>query len=207
MTKCHVGSWLCSGNRRRTLVEKLMKFRYDWSFVGSTAPMLTPSVHFSHSVVSDWDPIDCSTPGFLVHHQLPELAQTHVHRVSDAIQPSHPLPSLHFLPSIFPSGVFSNRSVLCIRWPKYSKLQLQHQSFQWIFRTVYFRIDWFDLLAIQRTLNCLLQHSCSKASILQCSAFYMVQLSHPCPITGKTIALTIRTFVGKAMSLLFNMLS
>ena len=91
MTKCHVGSWMCSWNRRRTLVEKLMKFKYDWSFVGSTAPMLTPSVQFSNSVMSDWDPVDCSKPGFLVHHQLLKLAQTHVHWVSDAIQPFHPL--------------------------------------------------------------------------------------------------------------------
>ena len=86
-------------------------------------------------------------------------------------------------------------------------LQLQHQSFQWIFRTDFLRIDWFDLFAVQGTLKSLLQHHSSKASTLQCSAFFRVQLSYPYMTTGKTIALTRRTFVGKVMSLLFNMLS
>ena len=107
--------------------------------------------------------------------------------------------------SAFPSiRVFSNESALHIRWPKLLKLQLQHQSFQWIFRVDLLWIDWFDL---QGTLKSLLQHHNSKASILRYSAFFTVQLSHLYRITGKTIALTIKTFVGKVMSLLFNMLS
>ena len=114
-------------------------------------------------------------------------------------------------PSIFPSiRVFSSESVLCIRWPKVLEFQSQHQSCQWIFRTS-FRIDWLDLLAIQGTLESLLQPSSSKASILRCSAFFIVQLSHLYMTTGKTIALTIWTCVSKVMSLLFfllfNMLS
>ena len=109
---------------------------------------------------------------------------------------------LLLLPSIFLSiRVFSNESVLPIRWPKYW-FQLHHQSFQWIFRTDFLRIDWFDLLAIQGTLKSLLQHHSSKASILWHSALFMVQLSHPYMTTGKTIGLTRRTFVGKVMSLL-----
>ena len=149
------------------------------------------------------DPMDCSMPGFPVHHQLPELAQTHVHRVSDAIQPSHPL---FLLPSIFLSiRVFSNESVLHIRWPK-------NWSFTFSPSNEYsglisFRMDWLDLLAVQRTLKSLLQHHSSKASVIQFSAFFIVQHSHPYMTTGKTIALTRWTLVGKVMSLLFNMLS
>ena len=90
---------------------------------------------------------------------------------------------------------------------KVLELQLQHQSFQWIFRVYFLRTDWVDLLAVQRTLKSLLQHHNSKASVLRCSVFFMVQLSHPYLTTGKTIALTIQSFVGKVMSLLFNMLS
>ena len=111
--------------------------------------------------------------------------------------------SLLFLPSIFPSiRVFSRESAFCIRWPNY-----QHQSFQWIFRLIFFRMDWFDPLAVQETLKSLLQHHKSKASILWCSAFFMVQLSHLYMTTGKTIALTRWAFVGKVMSLLFDVLS
>ena len=93
------------------------------------------------------------------------------------------------------------------RLVKALELQLQHQSFQWIFRTDFLRKDWLDLLAVQGTLKSLLQHHSSKASILQRSAFFMVQLSHPYMSTGKTIALTVWIFVSKVMSLLFNMLS
>ena len=148
--------------------------------------------------------MDCSTPGFPVHHQLPELAQTHVHRVSDAIQPSYPLssPSLPALNLSQHQGLFhwvnSSHQVA-----KVLELQLQPQSFQWIFRVNFL----FDLLAVQGTLKSFLQHYSWKASILQHSAFFMVQLSHPYMTTGKTIALTRWTFVGKVMSLLFNMLS
>ena len=104
-------------------------------------------------------------------------------------------------PSIFPrSRVFSNESVLCIRWPKYWSFSFSISPSNQYSGLISFRIDWFDLLAVQRTLKSLLQYHCSKASILQCSAFFMVQLSHPCMTTGKTIALTRWTFMGKAMS-------
>ena len=101
------------------------------------------------------------------------------------------------LPSIFPSiRVFSNESVLCIRWPKYWSFSLSISPRNEYSGLISFRIDWFDLLAVQRTLKSLLQHHSSKASILQCSAFFMIQFSHPSMTTGKTIALTIWTFVG-----------
>ena len=154
---------------------------------------------FSRSVVSDsFDPMNRCTSGFPVHHQLPELAQTHVHRVGDAIQLFHPLSS----PSPPAFNLFqwvgSSHQVA-----KVLELQLQHQSFQWILRAdISFRIDWFDLFAVQGTLKSLLQHHSSKASILWFSAFFMVQLLHPYMTTGKTISLTRRTFVSKVMSLL-----
>ena len=154
------------------------------------------------------DPMDCSTPGFPVHHQLLELAQTHVHQVSDAIQPSHPCRLLLLPPWIFPrTRVFSNESVLRIRWPKYWNFSFSISSSNEYSGLISFRMDWLDLLAVQGTHKSLLQHHSSKASILQCSSFFMVQLSHPYMTTVKTIALTRQTFVDKVMSLLFNMLS
>ena len=117
----------------------------------------------------------------------------------------HPL---LLLPSIFPSiRVFSNELVLCIRWPKYWSFSFSISPSNEYSELNSFRMDWLDILAIQGTLKSLLQHHSSKASILRCSAFFMVQLSHPYMTTGKTIALTRQTFVGKVMSLLFNMLS
>ena len=111
-------------------------------------------------------------------------------------------------PSIFPSiRVFSNESALCIRWPKYWSFSFSISPSNEYSGLISFRIDWFDLLAVQQTLKCLLQHHNLKASILWCSAFFMVQLSHPYMTTGKIIAWTIQTFVSKVMSLLFNMLS
>ena len=151
------------------------------------------------------DPMGHSTPGLPVRHQLLEFTQTHVHWVGDAIQPSHPLSPPFLLPSFFPSlsqWVGSSHQVA-----KVSEFQLQHQSFQWISGLISFRMDWLDLLAVQGTLKSLLQHHSSKTSILQHSAFFVVQLSHPHMTTGKTIALTRWIFVGKVMSLLFNMLS
>ena len=148
-----------------------------------------------------------SIQGFPVHHQLQEPTQTHLHRVGDAIQPSHPLLSPFPPFSIFPSiRVFSNGSALPVRWPK-----------GWIFSfsispsnehsgLISFRIDWFDFLAIQVILKSLLQNHSSKVSILQSSAFFMVQLSHPYMTTRKTIVLAIWTFVNKVMSLLFSIL-
>ena len=114
---------------------------------------------------------------------------------------------LLLLPSIFPSiGVFTNESVLCIRWPKYWSFSFSISPSNEYSGLISFRMDWLDLLAVQETLKSL-QHHCSKTSLLQHSAFFILQLSHPYMTTGKTIALTRRTFVGKAMSLLFNMLS
>ena len=115
---------------------------------------------------------------------------------------------LLLLSSIFPSiTVFSNESVLCIRWPKYWSFSFSISPSNEYLRLISFRIDWFDLLAVQGILKSLLQHHSLKASILQCSAFFMVQLSHPYMTTGKTIALIRWNFVVKVMSLLFNMLS
>ena len=126
------------------------------------------------------------------------------------------MPSSHLIlcrplllpPSIFPSiRVFSNESALHIRWPKYWSFSFNISPSSEYSGLVSFRMDWLDLLAVQGTLKSLLQHHSSKASILRCSAFFIVQLSHPYMTTGKTIALTRRTFVGKVMSLLLNMLS
>ena len=115
---------------------------------------------------------------------------------------------LLLLPPISPSiRVFSNESALCMRWPKYWSFSFSISPSNEHPGLISFRMDWLDLLTVQRTLNSLLQHHSSKASILQCSAFFTVQLSHPYMTTGKTIALTRQTFVGKVMSLLFNMLS
>ena len=137
--------------------------------------------------------MDCSMPGFPVYHQLPKLAQTHVHRAGDAIQPSHPL---LLLPSIFPSiRVFSNESVLHIRWPKYWSFSFSISPSNKYSGLISFRKDWLDLLAVQGTLKSLLQHHSSTASILQHSAFFIVQLSHPYMTSGKIITLTRWTFV------------
>ena len=138
----------------------------------------------------------------------PGAYSTHVHQVGDAIQPSHPQlspspPAFNF-PSI---RVFSNESVLCIRWPKYWSFSFNISPSNEYSGLISFRMDWLDLLAVEGTLKSLIQHHSSKASILRCSAFFIVQLSHPYTTTGKTIALTRQTFVGKVMSLLFNMLS
>ena len=151
------------------------------------------------------DCMNCSILGFSVYHKLPELTQTYVHQVGDAIQTSHLLLLPLFLPSIFPSiRVFYNGSILHIRWPKNWNFSPSNEYSG----LISFRMDWLDLLAVQGTLKSLLQQNSSKASILQCSAFFRVQLSDLYMMnTGKTIALTIWTFVGKVMTLIFNMLS
>ena len=147
------------------------------------------------------------TPGFPVHHQLSECTQTHVHRVGDAIQPPYPLSSPSLPPSVFPSiRVFSNESVLHIRWPKYWSFSFSISPSNEYSGLISFRINWFDLFSVQGTLKSLLQHHSSKASILWHSAFFIVQLPHPYMTTGKTIALTRWTYVGKVTCLLFNML-
>ena len=130
------------------------------------------SVQFTHSVMFNFcNPIDCSRPGFPVYHQLPELAQTQIHPVGDAIQPSHPLSPLLLPPSIFPSiSVLSNESALPIRQPKYWSFSISPSNEY--SGLISFRIDWFDFKS-------LLQHHSLKASVLQCSAFFIIQLSHP----------------------------
>ena len=150
------------------------------------------------------NPMDCSTPGLPDYHQLSEFTQTHVHWVGDAIQPSHPLSS----PS--PPALNLSQHQGLFQWvssshqvAKVLEFQLQHQSFQWTSGLISFRMGWLDLLAVQGTLKSL-QHHSSKASILRCSALFIVHLSHPYMTTGKTIALSRRTFVGKVTSLLFN---
>ena len=166
-------------------------------------------VQFSsvQSLLHVWlfDPMDCSILGFPVHHQLPEPTQTHVLWVSDAIQPSHPLLSLS--PPAFPIiRVFSNESDFHITWSKYWSFSFSISHSNEYSGLISFRFDLFDLLVVPGTLKSLLQHHSSKASILQCSVFFMVQLSHPYMTTLKTVVLTRRTFAGKVMSLLFNML-
>ena len=152
------------------------------------------------------DPMDCSPPGFPVLHYLLEFAQTHANRVSDATHPPHPL-SCPSPPAFNLSHhqVFSNELALRIRWPKYWSFSFSPSNKYSML--ISFRIDFFDLLAVPGTLKSLLQDHSLKASIARCSAFFMVQLSHPYMTTRKTMALTGWTFVGEMMSLLFNMLS
>ena len=147
-------------------------------------------------------------PGLPVHHQLWSLLKL----ISiESVMPSNHLILCHpflLLPSIFPSiRVFSNESALHIRWPKYWSFSFSISPSNEYSGLISFRMDWLDLLAAQGTLKSLLQYHSSKASVLQHSAFFIVQLSHPYITTGKAKALTRRTFVGEVMSLLFNMLS
>ena len=146
---------------------QLNKAAVQFSFVAQSCPTLC-------------DPVDCSTPGFPVHHQLPELDQTYVHRVGDAIQLPHPLSSLSpaiILPSF---RVFSNESVLHIRWPECWSFILSISPSNEYSGLISFMMDWLDLLAVQGTLKCFLQHHSSKASILQHSAFYSPTLTSTC---------------------------
>ena len=173
---------------------------------------MSSSVQFSSVTTSC--PIFCSPTtaahqaSLSVHHQLSELAQTHVH---ESVMPSNHLIlccPLLLLPSIFPSiRVFSSESVLHIRWPKYCSFSFSISPSDEYSGLISFRINWFDLLSVQGTLKSLLQHHSSNALILRCSPFFIVQLSHPYRTTRKTIALTRWTFVSKVMSLLFNILS
>ena len=152
--------------------------------------------------------MDCSTAGLPVHHQLPELAQTPVHRVSDVIHHLISCRPLLLLLSVFPSiRVFSKESALRIRWPKYWSFSFNISHSNEHTGLISFRMDWLGLLTVQGTLKSLLQHHSSKVSILWCSDFFIVQLSHSYMTTGKTRALTGWNFVGKVKSLLFNMLS
>ena len=169
---------------------------------------ITSSVQFSSVTqlgLTLCDPMDSSTPDLPVHHQLLELVQL---MSIESVMPSNHLilcRPLILLPSVFPSiSVFSNESALHIRYPKYWSVSLSINPSNEYPGLISFRMVWLDLLAVQGTLKSLLQHHSSKASILWCSAFFTVQLSHPYITTGKTIALTRWTFVGKVMSLLFN---
>ena len=154
------------------------------------------------------EPMNCSTPSLPVHCQLLQFTQTYVHWVGNAIQPSHPLSSP--FPLAFnlsqQQGLFKWVSS-SLWWPKYWSFSFNISPSNEHSGLISFRMDWLDLLAVQRTLKSLLQHHSSKPSILQCSAFFTVQLSHSYMTTGKTIALTRQTFLGKVMSLLFNILS
>ena len=152
---------------------------------------------FAQSCLTLCNPMDCSTPGFLVHHQLVSI---------ESVMPSSHLVLCHpllLLPSIFSSTeVFSNESVFHSRWREYWSFSFSISPSNEYSGRISFRMDWLDLLAVRGTLKSLLQHHSSKASILWCSVFFVVQLSHPYLTTGKTIALNSWTFVGKVMSLL-----
>ena len=152
------------------------------------------------------DSMYCSIPGLPVCHQLPELTQTHVHRLGDAIQPSHPLPSPSSLIFNLPQHQSHFQCVTSHQVAKVLEFQLQHQSFKEYSGLISSRMDLLDLLVVQETLKSFLQHHSSKASILWRSAFFIAQLSHKHNY-WKTIALTGWTFVGKVLSLLCNMLS
>ena len=162
---------------------------------------VTCFIPFQFSLVTQlcltlYNPMDYSTPSFPVHHQLLELTQTHVYQVGDTIQPSHPLSSPS--PPAFPSiRVFSNESVLHIRWPKYQSFSFSISPSNEYAVLISFRMDWLDLPTVQGTLKSLLQHHSSKSSILGHSAFFIVQLSHSYMTTGKTIALTDGPLLAK----------
>ena len=166
------------------------------------------SVQFSHSIrlfATLWTAARQTSLSFTNAWSLLKLMSI------ESVMPSNHLIiccPLLLLPSIFPSiRIFSNESVLCIRWPNYWGFSFSISPFKENSGLISFRMDWLGLLAVQGTLKSFLQHHSSKASILWCLAFFILQLSHPYMTTGKTIALIRRTFVGKVMSLLFNMLS
>jgi len=176
-------------------MKRYMSYSLQFSSVAQSCPTLC-------------NPMNRSTPGLPVRHELPEFTQTHVH--DESVMPSSHLILCHpllLLPPIPPTiRVFSNESTLRMRWPKYWSFSFNIIPSSEHPGLISFRKDWLDLLAVQGTLKSLLQHHSSKATILQRSAFFTVQLSHPYMSTGKTIALTRWTFVGKVMSLLLNML-
>ena len=184
---------------------------HPWNRRNGKNKVFGQSIRFSSVIrlcLTLCNPMDCTTPGLPVYHQVLEFTQTRVHWVSDAIQPSHPLSS----PSPLAFNLSQHQCLLKwvsshIRWPKYWSFSFNISPSNEHSGLIPFRMDWLDLLAVQGTLRSLLQHHSSKVSILQCSAFFIVQLSHPYMTTGKTIALTRWAFVGKVMSLLFNMLS
>ena len=161
----------------------LIRTQTFWTSAFSSENYLFSSV--SQSCLTLCDPIYCSTTGFRIHHQLSELTQTHVHQASNTIQPSHPLssPSSPFFNLSQHQG-FSNESAFRIRWPKYWSFSFNISLSNEYPGLISFRMDWLNLLAVQGILKSLLQHHSSKASILQHSAFFTVQLSHPYMTTG-----------------------
>ena len=172
--------------------------------------MLKALLLFSHSLVSDslrppWMGAHQASTSFTITWSLLKLMSI------ESVMPSNHLIlccPLLYLPSIFPSiRVFSNESILCIRWPKYLTFSFSISPLSVYSGLISFTMDWLNLLAVQGILKSLLQHHSSRASLPRCSALFIVQLSHPYMTTGKTISLTRQTFVGKVMSLLFNMLS
>ena len=208
----HTHSWLAQPrpkvNTERWTVLLLDLQILSWSHPSGASLWLAPTLpsqgRFSSVAQSCpilCNPMDCSTPSLPVHHQLLELAQT----ISiESMMPSNLLILCHpllLLPSIFPSiRGFSNESALCIRWPEYWSFNFSISPSNEHPGLISFRMDWLDVLAVQGTLKSLLQYHSSKASILWCSAFFIVKLSHPYMTTGKTIALTRWTFVGKGQN-------
>ena len=177
---------------------KIGVLTYKFKIIKIYAPFFIQFSSVTQSCLTLSDPMDCSRPGLPVHHQLPEFTQTHVHWVSDAIQLSH---SLSFPPpptfNLSQIRVFLNESVLHIRWPKHWSFSFSISPSNKYSGLISFRIDCFDLLAVQGTLKSLLQHHSSKPSTLWHSAFFVVQLLHLYMTTGKSIALTTLSFDGK----------
>ena len=197
-------SWTDSKTSQPTTVSNTMVI-----LLQHLQPSLCCCCSVTQSCLTLCDPKDCSMPGFPVLHYFPEFVQTHVRWVDEAIQPSHPLSSPS-PPAFIHSqhqGLLQWDSVLHIRWPKYWSFSFNISPSNEYSGLISLRIDSFDLLAVQGTLKSLLQHHSLKAPIFRCSAFFTVQLSHPCMTAGETIALTRWTFVDKVMSLLFNILS
>ena len=189
----------------------VLRLTYIWECIRTLFLINAVSVQFSsvaQSYLTLCNPMDHSMPGLPVHHQFPELPEL---MSIESVMPSNHLIlccPLLLLPPIFPSvRVFSNESALRIRWPKYWSFSFNISPFNEHSGLSSFRMDWLDLLAAQGTLQSLLQHHSSKASILRHSTLFIIQLSHPYTTTGKTIGLTRQNFVGKVMSLLFHMLS
>ena len=197
-------------NDANELICKAEKIRETWNMNLWLPKLKDVAVQFSSVTqlcLILCNPTDCSIPGFPVHHQPPELTQAHVHWVSDAMQLSHPLSSPSPTFNLFQHQGLFQRVSSPHQVAKLLQFQLQHQFFDEYSGLIFLRMDWLDLLAVQGTLKSLLQNHRSKVSILWHSVFFMVQLSHLYMTPGKTIALTRWTFVGKVMSLLFNMLS
>ena len=194
-------------NKKICILPDRWIYTYLWTFLCVSFIFQFSSV--AQSCLTLWDPMDCSTPGLPVHHQLLEFTQTHVYSVGDAIQSSHPLssPFSSHLQSFPASGSFPMSQFFTSGGQSIWSFSFSISPSNEYSGLISFWMDWLDLFAIQGTLKSLLQHHNSKASILWCSAFFIVQLLHPYMTTGKTITLTRWTFVGKVMSLLFNMLS